>query len=65
MGDHTGAKVALELACQRPDQVRRVIMLSLTVWVGEEIAHRAEEGPLVERKYVESRFRQSHLQNLR
>ena len=45
LGDHTGAKVALELARQRPTQVQRVIMLSLAVWTDEEIAHRTEEGP--------------------
>ena len=45
LGDHTGAKVALELARQRPDQVRRVVMLSLAIWTDEEIAHRREEGP--------------------
>jgi pimeloyl-ACP methyl ester carboxylesterase len=45
LGDHTGAKVALELARQRPDQVQRIIMLSLAVWTDEEIAHRSSEGP--------------------
>ncbi len=45
LGDHTGAKVALELARQRPDQVQRLIMLSLAVWTDEEIAHRTAEGP--------------------
>jgi pimeloyl-ACP methyl ester carboxylesterase len=45
MGDHTGAKVALELARQRPEQVQRVIMLSLAVWTDEEITHRTAEGP--------------------
>ena len=45
MGDHTGAKVAVELARQRPRQVRRIIMLSLAVWTDEEISHRREEGP--------------------
>ena len=45
LGDHTGSKVALELARQRPDQVQRIIMLSLAVWTDEEITHRTEEGP--------------------
>lgn len=45
MGDHTGSKVAIELARQRPDQVRRIILLSLAIWTDEEIAHRREEGP--------------------
>ena len=45
LGDHTGAKVALEVARQRPEQVQRIVMLSLAVWTDEEIAHRTEEGP--------------------
>ena len=40
IGDRTGAKVALELARQRPRQVRRIIVISLVVWTDEERARR-------------------------
>lgn len=45
LGDHTGSKVALEFARQRPAQVRRVILLSLGMWTDEESAHGAAEQP--------------------
>jgi len=42
MGDRTGAKVALELARQRPHQVRRIILISPVVWTDEERALRQD-----------------------
>lgn len=45
MGDHTGSKVAIEFARQRPAQVERMILLSLGVWTDEESAHGVAEEP--------------------
>ncbi|MDX2221726.1 MAG: alpha/beta fold hydrolase, partial [Rhodospirillaceae bacterium] len=43
MGYHTGAKIALELARQRPRQVRRIVMVSAAIWTEAELAeHRAQ-----------------------
>lgn len=37
MGDHTGAKIALETAIQRPDRVRRVVLNAAPVYSDEEL----------------------------
>jgi len=42
LGDRTGAKVAIELARLRPQQVRRVILVSPVVWTEEERSYRKE-----------------------
>lgn len=42
MGDRTGAKIALELARQRPEQVRRLILVSPVVWTDDQLAYRRE-----------------------
>lgn len=48
-GDHTGAKVAGELAQQRPQQIRRLVFNACPVYSDEEmkvmLAHLAEEKP--------------------
>lgn len=46
MGYHTGAKIALEVAIQRPSQVHRLVMVSATVFTPEELAeHKQMYGP--------------------
>ena len=46
MGYHTGAKIALEVALQRPSQVHRIVMVSATVFTPEELAeHQRMYGP--------------------
>jgi pimeloyl-ACP methyl ester carboxylesterase len=42
LGDRTGAKTAVELALQRPDQVRRLVLVSPVVWTPEQRAIRRE-----------------------
>jgi pimeloyl-ACP methyl ester carboxylesterase len=42
LGDRTGAKVALELARQRPEQTRRLILVSPVVWTDKERGYRKE-----------------------
>ncbi|MDX2143811.1 MAG: alpha/beta hydrolase [Rhodospirillaceae bacterium] len=43
MGYHTGSKIALEVAIQRPAQVRKVVMISAAIWTDEELKdHRAQ-----------------------
>lgn len=42
MGDRTGAKVAIELARQRPEQIRRLILISPVVWTDAERALRKD-----------------------
>lgn len=44
LGDHTGTKVAIELARQRPDLVRRVVMNTAGVYSAEE--QRAWQGKM-------------------
>jgi pimeloyl-ACP methyl ester carboxylesterase len=42
MGYHTGSKIALELALQRPRQVRRIVMVSAAIFTPDELAaHKA------------------------
>lgn len=38
IGNHTGSKVAVELARQRPDQVRRLVLLSAPIYSEDELA---------------------------
>ena len=45
MGERTGAKVALELARQRPGQVRRVILVSPVIWTDTERVAREAYPP--------------------
>jgi len=40
IGFHTGSKVALELARQRPETVRKIIFISIAYWTKEEILKR-------------------------
>lgn len=43
MGYHTGSKIGLDLCLQRPEQVRKIIMISAAIWTDEElIEHRAQ-----------------------
>jgi pimeloyl-ACP methyl ester carboxylesterase len=59
IGNHTGSKVAVELALQRPDLVRRLVLISAPVYNAEElaamktryheVAPREDGGHLVER----------------
>jgi pimeloyl-ACP methyl ester carboxylesterase len=45
MGYHTGSKIALELCLQRPQQVRKIIMISAAIFTEAELAaHRIEFG---------------------
>ena len=47
IGYHTGSLTSVELALQRPEQVRRVIMISAPVFTEEELeANRAEFAPV-------------------
>ncbi|MBM3504359.1 MAG: alpha/beta fold hydrolase [Alphaproteobacteria bacterium] len=51
MGMHTGSKVAVEVANQRPDRVRRLVLIAAPVFTAEELAtFRHEYGgvPMVE-----------------
>jgi pimeloyl-ACP methyl ester carboxylesterase len=49
LGDHTGAKIAVELAQQRPTQIRRLIFNACPVYTPEQVKeqqhHVAEEKP--------------------
>jgi pimeloyl-ACP methyl ester carboxylesterase len=46
MGYHTGAKVALELAILRPQQIRRLVLISATIFTdAERQAFREHYGP--------------------
>jgi len=38
LGNHTGSKVAVELALQRPGQVRRLVLISAPVYSADELA---------------------------
>jgi pimeloyl-ACP methyl ester carboxylesterase len=38
MGYHTGSKIALELALQRPDKVRHLVLVSTPIYTDEELA---------------------------
>ena len=38
MGYHTGSKIAVELAQQRPQQVRRLVLVSAPIYTPEELA---------------------------
>ena len=40
MGFHTGSKTCLEVARQRPQQVRRIVMVSIAYWTEQEKASR-------------------------
>ncbi|MSO96881.1 MAG: alpha/beta hydrolase [Rhodospirillaceae bacterium] len=40
MGYHTGSKIALELAIQRPAHIRKIIMISAAIWTDEELKER-------------------------
>ncbi len=42
MGYHTGSKIALALARQRPQQVRRVVLVSAPVYTAEELRSQRE-----------------------
>ena len=42
MGYHTGSRIALELAQQRPRQVRRLILVSASVYTQDELASQKE-----------------------
>ncbi len=51
MGYHTGSSIACELARQRPDQVRRLVLVSAPVWTAAEreaVAHRVRPQVLNE-----------------
>jgi len=50
LGDRTGAKVAIELAKLRPQQVRRLVLVSPVVWTEEERSYRKEFPAEVIRK---------------
>ena len=39
MGYHTGSRIALELAQQRPRQVRRLILVSTSIYTDDELAN--------------------------
>jgi len=41
MGFHTGSKTCLEVARQRPDQVQRIVMVSIAFWTEAERAERS------------------------
>ncbi|MFZ9653562.1 MAG: alpha/beta fold hydrolase [Steroidobacteraceae bacterium] len=64
MGYHTGSKIALELARQRPQQVRRVVLVSAPVYTASELdAQRATlaaaggEVPLRDGSHLRERWR--------
>lgn len=40
LGFHTGSKVALALASQRPDVVQKIVMISIAYWTQDEISER-------------------------
>jgi pimeloyl-ACP methyl ester carboxylesterase len=42
LGFHTGSKIALELAIQRPNQVRKVVMVSAAIFTDAELAEHRE-----------------------
>ena len=42
-GYHTGAYIASELAAARPDLVRRVVLMGVPFWEGEELEERRKE----------------------
>ena len=42
-GYHTGAYIAVELAAARPDLVRRVVLIGVPFWQGEELAKQRVE----------------------
>ena len=45
MGYHTGSETCVELALQRPDQVRRLVLVSAPIFTADELAaHRAHYG---------------------
>lgn len=60
MGERTGAKVALELARQRPTQVRRVVLVSPVIWTDTERAARVSFPP--EKVYADGSHLQSYWQ---
>ncbi len=43
MGYHTGSKVCVELALQRPDLVRRLVLVSAPIYTAEELARQKSD----------------------
>lgn len=60
MGERTGAKVALELARQRPDQVGRLVLVSPVIWTDAERASREVYPP--EKIYADGTHLKSYWQ---
>lgn len=56
MGYHTGSMIALELCLQRPDQIRKIVMVSAAIFTDDELAeHRrtfAETTPTADGAHV-------------
>ncbi len=51
LGFHTGSKIALELALQRPQAIRHLVLISAPVYSGEELSKmRAEFAPMTLRE---------------
>jgi pimeloyl-ACP methyl ester carboxylesterase len=64
MGYHTGSETCLELALQRPDQVRRLVLVSAPIFSDAELAdhraHYARDELTADGSHLEKRW-QSHL----
>lgn len=69
MGYHTGAKIALELAILRPDQVRRLVLISSTIFTEAERQsfrdHYGPKDPTTDGSHLAALWRSFLFHNLR